>query len=75
MKTYKSRRAFGLTISMGLINKSDINAYWNIKDCSQSTTDFGEVFARDRFLILHSMFHFSETEGETGMLKMVQNLI
>ena len=45
------------------------------KDCSQSTTDFGAVFARDRFLILHLMLHFSETEGETGMLKMVQNLI
>ena len=65
---------FGLTINMGLINKSNINAYWNTKDWSQSTTAFGAVFTRDRFLMLHSMLHFPE-KGDIGKLKKVQNLI
>ena len=60
---------------MGLINKSNINAYWNTKDWSQSTTAFGAVFTRDRFLMLHSMLHFPEKEEDTGKLKKVQNLI
>ena len=64
---------FGLTINMGLINKS--NAYWNTKDWSQSTPAFGAVFTRDRFLMLHSMLHFPEKEEDTGKLKKVQNLI
>ena len=66
---------FGRAINMGLINKSNINAYWNTKDWSQSTTAFGAVFTRDRFLMLHSMLHFSEKEGDTGKLKKVQNLV
>ena len=66
---------FGLTINMGLINKSNINAYWNTKDWSQSTPAFGAVFTRDRFLMLHSMLHFPENEGDTGKLKKVQNLV
>ena len=37
---------FGLTVNMGLINKSNINAYWNIKDWSQSTPVYGAVFTR-----------------------------
>ena len=37
---------FGLTVNMGLINKSNINAYWNIKDWSQSTPAYGAVFTR-----------------------------
>ena len=66
---------FGLTINMGLINKSNINAYWNTKDWSQSTPAFGAVFTRDRFLMLHSMLHFPEKEGDTGKLKKQQNLV
>ena len=66
---------FGLTINMGLINKSNINAYWNSKDWSQSTPAFGAVFTRDRFLMLHSMLHFPENERDTGKLKKVQNLV
>ena len=65
----------GLIINMGLINKSNINAYWNTKDWSQSTPAFGAVFTRDRFLMLHLMLHFPEKEGDTGKLKKVQNLI
>ena len=60
---------------MGLINKSNINAYWNTKDWSQSTPAFKAVFIRDRFLMLHSMLHFPEKEGGTGRLKKVQNLV
>ena len=60
---------------MRLINKSNINAYWNIKDWSQSTPAFGAVLTRDRFLMLHSMLHFPENEGDTGKLKKVQNLV
>ena len=60
---------------MGLINKSNINAYWNTKDWSQSTPAFGAVFTRDRFLMLHSMLHFPVKQGDTGKLKNVQNLI
>ena len=53
---------FGLTINMGPrpINTSNINAYWNTKDWSQSTPAFGAVFTRDRFLMLHLMLHFPE---------------
>ena len=60
---------------MGLINKSNINAYWNTKDWSQSTTAFGAVFTRDRFLMLHSMLHFPEKEGDTRKLKKVQYFV
>ena len=65
---------FGLTINMGLINKSNINAYWNTKDWSQSTPVFGAAFTRHRFLMLHLMLHFPEKDGNTGKLKKVQNL-
>ena len=66
---------FGLTINMGLINKSNINAYWNTKDWSQSTPAFGAVFTRNRFLMLHTILCFPEKEGDTGKLKKVQNLV
>ena len=38
-------------------------------------TAFGAVFTRDRFLMLHSMLHFPEKEGDTGKLKKVHNLV
>ena len=66
---------FGLTINMGIINKSNINTYWNNKDWSQSTPAFGAIFTRDTFLMLHSMLPFPENEGDTGKLKKVQNLV
>ena len=37
---------FGLTINIGLLNKSNINAYWNTKEWSQSTQAFAAVFMR-----------------------------
>ena len=66
---------FRLTINMRLINKSNINAYWNTKEWSQSTPAFGAVFTRERFLMLHLMLHFPEKEGDTGKLKKVHNLV
>ena len=52
-----------------LINKSNINAYWNTKDWSQSTSIFGAV---SWCYIWYSIFL---REGDTGKLKNVQNLV
>ena len=54
---------------------SNINAYWNTKNWYKSTPVFGAVFTRDRFLMLHSMLHSPEKEGDTGKLRKVQNLV
>ena len=49
---------------MGLINKSNIIAYWNTKDWSQSTSAFGVLFTRDRFLMLHLRHWKFEKDAE-----------
>ena len=56
-------------VNMGLIRKSSLKDYGNLKDWSQSTPFFPEIFTRDRFFMLQSMLHFPESAGETDKLK------
>ena len=72
LKWKPTNREERLTITIGLIIKSSMKAFWNIKDRSQSTQVFGAVFTRDRLLMLYSMFDFPENAGDSRKLKNVQ---
>ena len=65
----------GIVINMGLVSKSSMKAYWNIKDWSQSTTSFPLGFTRDRFFTLQSVLHFPQLPGDNSKLRKVQGIV
>ena len=70
----------GLIVNMGLIKKTRINEYWDVRHMSQSTPYFGDVMPRDRFLLLLRMFNFParpqvDNRNETVALARVNNLV
>ena len=77
---HKERLVFlGLKISMGLIIKKSIKAFWNTKDCSQNpATSFiwSSFYNRQvtLLLMLHFVLDFPENEGDSRKLKKVQEL-
>ena len=64
-----------VVVNMGLIRKSSLKDYWNLKEWSQNTPFFPAILTRDRFFMLQSMLHFPESDGETGKLKKVQYIV
>ena len=60
---------------MGLIRKSSLKDYWNLRDLSQSTQKFSLIFTRDRFFLLKSMLLLPESDRETVELKIVQYIV
>ena len=63
-----------VVVNMGLIRKSSLKDYWNLKDWFKNT-NLPAIFTRDRFFMLQSMLHFQESDGETGKLKKVQYIV
>ena len=60
---------------MGLVSKSSMNAYWNVRDWSQSTPSFPLVFTRDSFFMLQSVLHFPQLPGNNSKLRKVQGIV
>ncbi|XP_070174096.1 piggyBac transposable element-derived protein 4-like [Littorina saxatilis] len=54
-------RAFiGIFLNMGLIQKANLQAYWDSSHESQSTPWFIKHFSRDRFQLLLKFLHFAD---------------
>ena len=65
----------GIVINMGLVSKSSMKAYWNVKDWSQSPLSFPLVFIRERFFMMQSVLHFPQLPGHNSKLRKVQGIV